>query len=197
MRPILLLLFHPTSTQRLRNKIQFHYQQVLHKDQGSWETITENSITWLINTSTNPVCTHKHAFTPLPSTTTFFPHAPFFFSPISTSTLLQSPLVAISICSNEIYLASGECPSAMRDNISYKYQPSNPGSCNIYTGTVAVGDVNSVYRGAGWTFLHSAAATLPTFWQAELLRLIFLLPSNFTAADLITSGILVQLNNHV
>lgn len=35
MRPILLLLFYPTSTQRLRNKIQFHYQQVLHKDQGS------------------------------------------------------------------------------------------------------------------------------------------------------------------
>lgn len=98
MRPILLLLFHPTSTQRLRNKIQFHYQQVLHKDQGSWKTITENSITWLINTSTHPVYTHKHAFTPLPSTTTFFPHAPFFsppFPPLHSSNLplLQFPSV--------------------------------------------------------------------------------------------------------
>lgn len=52
---------------------------------------------------------------------------------------------AISICSNDIYLASWECPSAVRHNKSYKYQPSGRGSCNIYGGNVAVGDVGGVY----------------------------------------------------
>lgn len=53
---------------------------------------------------------------------------------------------AISICSNDIYLASWECPSAISHNKSYKYQPSSRGSCNIYGGNVAVGrDVDDVY----------------------------------------------------
>lgn len=72
---------------------------------------------------------------------------------------------AISICSNEIYLASGECPSAMRHNISYKYQPSSHGSWNIYKGNVAVGDVNSVYSEE---VEHPSKVQhhLPTLWQA-------------------------------
>lgn len=75
---------------------------------------------------------------------------------------------AISICSNDIYLASWECPSAIRHNKSYKYQPSSRGSCNIYGGNVAVGDVNSVY---GEQVEHPSKVRrhMPTF-SMEVLR---------------------------
>lgn len=75
---------------------------------------------------------------------------------------------AISIFSNEIYLASGEYPSAIRDNISYKYQPSSQGLCNIYEGIVAVDGVNSGYQ-EEVEHPSKVHQHMPTFWQARCL----------------------------
>lgn len=46
---------------------------------------------------------------------------------------------AISIRTHEIYLASGECPSAIRHNISQEYQPPSRALWNIYGGNMAAG----------------------------------------------------------
>lgn len=52
---------------------------------------------------------------------------------------------AISIRTHEIYLASGECPSAIRHNISQEYQPPSRALWNIYGGNMAAGVCSSVY----------------------------------------------------
>lgn len=109
------------------------------------------------------IWTHKCVLIPLSIIFLVLP-LPLHF-PSSTHSI--SPF-AISICSNEIYLTSRECPSAMRDNISYKYHLSSHGSCNIYKGNVAVGDINNVYHEQ---VEHPSKVHwhLPTFWQARCL----------------------------
>lgn len=134
----------------------------------------------LIRVSTSLVShTHTHTRVWACSCTAISPSSSFLSSPFPLLHSLHLSF-AISICSNEIYLASGECPSAMRDNISYKYQPPDRGSCNIYKGDVAVGDVNNVY--CEQVEHPSKVHHLPTFLDRRgarpIRRLIYMLPSN-------------------
>lgn len=80
---------------------------------------------------------------------------------------------AISICAHEIYLASGECPSAIRHNISHEYQPPGHALWNIYGGNMAAGVFSSVYGER-----PKVQRRLPTFPQAAI----------FDDADSIANG---------